>query len=265
MNELQRQSYLNALGLESYVPRWLLPGAPEPVQCDWPVEAAPTEDSAAEPPAVDTSAPTPAKTTEPAQGARALTDVMREMGQVPAAEPASSPEVVAPAQQSALEVQPFTLSIWRSSLPLLVLDARQPRAALPTERLLHNLLCSLGPLFGPSLGTLSPDSVSEEVLSWPLVRTASVKLTAASARDELHTWLEAELERRPVKGLLLMGENAARHFLSEEADLAALWWHKVELEAFGRPALVAPSLVELLQEPSRKLDLWRALQDFLVG
>src|SRR5690625_6050036 len=33
MNELQRQRYLSALGVESYAPRWRLPGAPEPVLC----------------------------------------------------------------------------------------------------------------------------------------------------------------------------------------------------------------------------------------
>ena len=37
MNELQRQAYLSALGIENYAPRWLLPAAPVSAPCVMPV------------------------------------------------------------------------------------------------------------------------------------------------------------------------------------------------------------------------------------
>lgn len=245
MNELQRQSYLSALGLDNYAPRWLLPGAPVSVPCARP-----------EPPRAPVDVPVQAEAeraaVESAPAATPLAEVMREMAGPAASAPAP---VQAPARDTkSPRVAPFTLSIWRSSAPLLVLDARQPRSALPTERLLRNLLAALG--------LLDSASVTEEVLPWPLVAPASAEPGADDARAELHTWLEAELTRRPVRGLLLMGDNAARHLLPTEADLEALRWHKADLPAFDCPALVLPSLVELLQAPLQKRALWRALSVF---
>src|SRR5690625_1511915 len=75
MNELQRQRYLSALGVESYAPRWRLPGAPEPVLCTrLPVAAAEGE-------------PEPANLPADAQPGAASSDVSTELrtlsGRVP--------------------------------------------------------------------------------------------------------------------------------------------------------------------------------------
>jgi hypothetical protein len=43
MNELQRQAYLSALGIENYAPRWFLPSAPVSVACSMPIQLIPTE------------------------------------------------------------------------------------------------------------------------------------------------------------------------------------------------------------------------------
>lgn len=248
MNEYRRQAYLDALGVEQYLPRWRLALAPEPRAC-----ALPAAQSAA-------------RTTEPA-GARAapsgpapVSDVLGSLGEAKA----PPPEAPAPAQPPVEEatgapaverIAPFTLSIWRSSLPLLVLDAREPRSALPTDRLLRNLL--------GALGGSDPASIREEVLPWPLVDHPGMHLSAEDARKELHTWLEAELAARPVGRLLLMGENAARYWLPEGTDLEQARWREHRLESFDRPALMAPSLAELLREPLLKRRLWQALQPWL--
>ena len=44
MQELRRQSYLAALGIDSYFPRWQLANAPLAVQCEWPAERLLAED-----------------------------------------------------------------------------------------------------------------------------------------------------------------------------------------------------------------------------
>jgi hypothetical protein len=245
MNELQRQSYLSALGVESYAPRWLLPGAPKPIQCEMPAlaETAQVVEPATE--AERHEIPTPASS---GKGPKALSEVMSEMAQPDRVPKAPQPIIARAARAAEPAVTPFTLSVWRSSLPILILDAREPRAAIPTERLLRNLL--------RCLGDLDPASVGEEVLACPLVP----KPTVEDARGELSAWLEAELERRPVQKLILMGANAAQYLLPEGMDYSESLWHRVELEAFKRPALVAPSLIELLREPMHKRRLWQAVQ-----
>lgn len=248
MNELQRQHYLSALGVENYAPRWLLPGAPEPRLCTQLPVAAPV----GEPELV--AAPQTAATPARAEGApRALSDVIRQMTDsgdatksgATASAAAPTPQINPIAQPV---VAPFTLSIWRSSLPVLVLDSREPRAAMPTERLVRNLL--------RSLGDLDAASVTEEVMACPLVP----KPTPADVRTELSTWLEAELGRRPVKTVLLMGHNAAHYLVPEDAEQEKLLWQWVPLPGFEFQALITPSLVDLLREPSHKRTLWRALQ-----
>ncbi|MGD8175537.1 hypothetical protein [Marinimicrobium sp. ARAG 43.8] len=258
MNEYQRQAYLDVLGVEQYVPRWQFAQAPEPVTCELSVL---DEVRSVEQPSSETRAASAPQ--KPVTGAAVtppvMTDVLRDMT---APETDRRPRPIdpeaAPVPEKAADaatVAPFKLSIWRSPLPLLVLDAREPKAALPTDRLLHNLLAALGAETG--------QGVSEEVLPWPLINNPKVRLTTEDARQELHSWLEAELRKRPVKHLLLMGENAARHFLPNEQRYDEALWQSFVLPVVDRQALVAPSLAELLRDCSLKRPLWQALQAWL--
>ncbi|WP_027328636.1 hypothetical protein [Marinimicrobium agarilyticum] len=250
MNEYQRQAYLDALGVEQYVPRWLLSVAPEPFACELPAEVA--REPRAERPAPEKAVTAPAAAPTP------VSEVLDGMRQEPsrrrtAEKPTSEPASAAP--EPVERVRPFTLSIWRSPLPVLVLDAREPRSAFPTDRLLRNLLNALGPHDG--------QRVTEEVLPWPLVNNPAVKLTAEDARAELHTWLEAELSNGSVRHILLMGENAARYFLPEGQSYSEVLGQVQDLPRFNVSALVAPSLIELLRDPTRKRPLWQSLQPWL--
>ncbi|WP_347330838.1 hypothetical protein [Marinimicrobium locisalis] len=250
MNEYQRQAYLDALGVEQYVPRWLLTVAPEPRACPLPEEVAPEPQVA---PASDKAAPAP-KSVAPTPVSEVLDGMRREPSRQRAPEK-PTPEPASPAVEPAEPVTPFTLSIWRSPLPVLVLDAREPRAAFPTDRLLRNLLNALGPH--------DAQRVIEEILPWPLVNNPAVRLTAEDARAELHTWLEAELATGSVRYVLLMGANAARYFLPEGQSYSEALGQVQTLSRFNVSALVAPSLIELLRDPARKRSLWQALQAWL--
>ncbi|WP_439509668.1 hypothetical protein [Marinimicrobium koreense] len=250
MNEYQRQAYLDALGMEQYVPRWLMPHAPMPTACELPMVEPPSEAPAlAREPATERA---PAETPRPV--ADFLND-MREPAKPTRREAPPEPERVAAAEPPAERIEPFTLSIWRSPLPILVVDARQPRAAMPTDRLLRNLLQALAPH--------DSQRVSEEVLPWPLVNHKAVRLSADDARAELSTWLETELTNRPVRHLLLMGESAARFLLPEDKPYGEVLWQSLPLSPFDMPTLVAPSLLEILRNPDLKRPLWAAVQPWL--
>lgn len=269
MNEYQRQAYLNALGVDYYVPRWRLPLAPEPVACELPVLVSPENDPSARAEGGIAGPESHQRQAQPHTEPEALRrepapasvdEVLKGMSGRASANERSTAEraaaqVAEQAEPPREKLEPFTLSIWRSPLPLLVLDARVPRAAMPTDRLLRNILQAVQPH--------EAGSVREEVLAWPSVHNPAVHLRVEDAQAELHTWLEIELAQRPVRQLLLMGEKAARFYLPEGTDYRESLWQNIKLEPFNQPALIAPSLLELLREPLLKRDLWRALQPLL--
>lgn len=256
MNEFQRQTYLSALGIENYMPRWRLALAPKPVICELPILVDAGNTVPGEGAETYTSV-SPFAVSEESRSNNenplAVADVLRELqldNKTPlkSAVPVVAPIVSPPTQT----IAPFALSIWRPHAELLVIDSRNPKLALPTELLLNNIMHAV---FGAQtlLG-------KEEVLRWPMVDNTFVSRTIDDARSVLQVWLEVELERRPVKHLLLMGKNAAQYFLPLDADATAVLFQQVNLVELSIPAIVAPSLIELLQQPLLKRDLWLALQ-----
>ena len=260
MNEYQRQAYLSALGVENYMPRWLLAAAPAVKQCDLPVFNFPAEQN--DPRVVPEGSVTQStetsnnllskKTASPLAVADVLRDLSVEL-KPQKAEMAEVQEMPAPAANSEM-IAPFALSIWRPGQELLVIDSRNSRLALPTEKLLSNIL--------PTLLVAAGGAIREEVIRWPLVENAQVARTTADARSALQVWLEVELERRPVKYLLLMGENSTRYLLPEYIAYHNSLWQKPLVENFAGDILITPSLVELLQQPTLKRELWHALQSW---
>lgn len=254
MNEYQRHAYLSVLGVENYVPRWRLPMAPEPIACVFPAYALPAQDAA------QTIAPDHQKTdieiarlnTNPV----VVADVLRDLVEAkkPAPVPTAIPATVE--QKTAEVVPPFALSIWRSRPGLLIIDARNTQLALPTEVLLRNILSAV---YGVPC---SPGD--EEVLRWPLLENSAFSRTAEDARNALQVWLEVELEQRPATHVLLLGTSAARYFLSADVDYAHALWQWLELPLKVQ-ALVAPSLVEFLQQPLLKRRLWQSLSPLLAS
>jgi hypothetical protein len=249
MNEYQRQAYLSGLGLDNYMPRWLLPLAPEPVACVLPsysVTAFAMQDSlpVAANSFIRKTTNESSRITEPSL----VADVIRDLADVK--KTVTPPIVVADAKEREA-VAPFTLSIWRPLTDLLVVDSRNARLALPTELLLSNILRAVR-------GTdVSPGS--EELFQWPFMGNAAVAHTKDDVQSALQVWLEVELERRPVKYLWAFGMDALQYFspkdISPEDDL----WQCRILPASSTQAVLLPSLAELLQQPELKRDLWQCL------
>lgn len=289
MNEMQRQQYLEAIGIDSYMPRWILPVAPRPVACA-PVTARPVESIAANTaplanPAAVVSRVTPAAGL--AQVTAAVADVTAQVSVAPrvaAATPAVPPVAVtetlaALAEPAVTAVKPtaetvinslgvaaetdpqFALSMWRASDDLLVIDSRQAQLALPTEPLLANILLALG---------LRQPLPRAEVLHWPMYDHPLAPKGEAAAKETLMALLEARLEQQPVSYLLLMGAEACHYILPDEllpadspqppASCQALLGKALRLDALKATAIVVPSLSDMLQQPDLKATTWRAIQ-----
>src|SRR5690606_6475032 len=258
MNEYQRQIYLSALGVENYMPRWRLALAPAAVVCDLPAIAADVQHTAPMETAgisIDTDKSDFSQSQAGGGAAPLMADVLRTLTQptLSSIQPSPLPSLSSVRKSLATEQIPaFVLSIWRPVDDVLVIDSRNTQLAFPTEVLLNNILRAVFALQGP----LS----NEEILRWPLVDNVLVARTEDDARSALQVWLEVELERRPARQLLLMGRNATQYFLSPDLSYDDILWQEITLTNSPNRAIVTPSLVDLLQQPILKRDLWRALQ-----
>lgn len=256
VNELQRQAYLSALGIENYMPRLRLPFAPAAIACELPVFAETPAILPRETPVglIASVAGGVAKTTS-ATGNLGAIDILADVNPV-------KKSVVAVNAASILDqletkkipsLEPFTLSIWRPVPGFLIVDTRNSALALPTELLLNNLLRVF----------LSKDKLDlrEEVMRWPMIENRFVSRTADDARNELQTWLAVENELRPVNRLWLMGNNAARYLLTAEINPLDVYWQECSLGSTGSlNAFILPSLNEFLQQPLLKARFWASIK-----
>lgn len=251
MNELQRQAYLSAMGIDGYMPRWCLPCAPEPMACLMPLvlgasailtgkqEADSLElpstvlESGVSPALLDSLINSDIKSKSNSSIVNATT-ILQQLE-----------------EQRAPVVLPFSLSIWRPLSGLLIIDSRNTNLALPTELLLGNILR----IYTGSTSFI----LDEEVMRWPMIENRFVSRTADDARNELQTWLAVENELRPINRLWLMGENAATYLLPKNTDWENSCWKNSTLENLSINALILPSLNCLLQQPQKKAKLWLCL------
>jgi hypothetical protein len=269
MNELQRQHYLSALGVDTYMPRWQLPFAPVSVACemisvvDVHVVASATvnEDnskrmqqklSASE---IKSEAASSEQFNSPAQSNNLLTDILdSKKTPISKPRPVNAVDILAQLDTKPASIEAFSLSVWRPLDEIMIIDSRNSKLALPTELLLNNILRSI--FQNESLNT------QEEILRWPMIENSFAKRTANDARAELQTWLSVQHEIRPVKYLWLMGSNAAIYFLNEQTNFTDSIFQSTNLVDSEVNALVMPSLNEILQSPILKKKIFAALQQY---
>lgn len=251
MNELQRTEYLMALGVTSYMPRFRLPLAPEPVQAPLP----PPVDETPEPPAAAAVMASVASVTEPAlvrpaPAPEQIPEVAPEVGRVIGSITAETRVAPAPARPAAVKppersVSPFVLNCWWLGEELLAVDSREPGTALPVETLFGNIARALG---------WHQLAKERDKLKWPLAENPFAAAAGASdARDTCSSWLEAACSRKPVKSIWLMGSQAQEFCAPVPLEQEVSDWQGVRVIAM-------PSLTELLTEPLRKRDLWQLLR-----
>jgi len=262
MNELQRQHYLSALGVDTYMPRWHLPFAPISVLCELPVAEVETHsleklEVKTELFTAPTYSPPVLKTisSDTSPVSNLIGDILDTKKSVKsAAAPVSAADILAQLDTKPVTIDPFSLSIWRPLDGVMIIDSRNTKLALPTELLLNNILRSVF-----STQAIKPQ---EEVLRWPMIENSFTKRTISDARTELQTWLSVQHEIRPIRYLWLMGSNAASYLLPESVEYTANIFNKIALLDSAVNALILPSLNELLQKPPSKQQLFSALRDY---
>jgi len=279
MLEKQRLIYLDSLGISNYMPRYVLPYAlPSQLLSDELLQE-PTAFSTADisddthPPSVELDS---VSTAPMVDAVNPLADILsvakdgkvKEEKAIVQDEKASQREhTLAETEDSTASRQPlqFTLSIWRIHDDLLVVDSRQPGAALPTDKLLQNILRSIG----YHLAQLP----ASELLRWPLFKSSVLNKQSsedeqAEARAMVQAYISAQCTKVPTKTLLLLGQNAVNFVLAPDVNAESFFEKNkgtaVTLEQWQTTAIITPSLVDMLQEPLQKRVTWTALQTLLT-
>lgn len=267
MNEQRRMQYLDAMGIDMFVPRFVLPAAKSPTQCELPVAKEPANQpsvasvlgdvsaSLAHTPesSVNTGSVSSVATSAASKASLAIVE-QTDKPKTRASQSAAVSNILAEltAKPKPKPVARFYLQLWRVHTDLLVIDSRQPGQALPTEQLLTNLLTAYNQL-GQGL-------TRAEKLQWPVVEDSTKDRSWPAAQEMVQSFLEGRLLSQPVKHILLFGKDAVRAVLGDIEQLKGTercYHHPVD--AFACDAYCMPSLGEILLTPSLKRDVWPLL------
>lgn len=260
MLEKHRLTYLEHLGIDNYMPTYQLPGAK----------------------------PSPAIAIEKLSSVVPIVQDVKEIQVAPIVEVISAPTetpsaiaevLVQPQAESVQKVTPdieavadviktkgrniqFSLSVWRVRDDLLVIDSREAATALPTDKLLFNILQSIG--YG--LAQLP----RADIIKWPLFDHAADEggSDENEARAMVQAFISAQASKASLKYLLLLGADAIDFALSasdvvssgEKATDHSQLMGKTLITQWQSTAVLAPSLADMLREPSKKRLTWQALK-----
>lgn len=254
MYEQTRQQYLDALGVQTYMPKWILPSAPLPVQCDLAavrqvalaVERQPKLPLSVVSAQSETSSDS-AQTSESVEGLLQSMLLTRKSTDIAKPTAALTGLSLLAKQQLQANVHSFALNLWQCTGLIVVAD-RQVEKALPVSVLLNNILVALG----RSLH----DTQKAEIIKWPLENLSAVQAGPADA------YLKSILSARRLAGqettLLCFGEQSCVNFLGQ--DVALYTQQEVALtDKAPLPALGLPSLETLIETPSLKAQVWNAI------
>jgi hypothetical protein len=266
MIEQRRLEYLEAMGIDQFVPRKRLSHAKASVALlrtasdtahAQPAPQQPLAESAPAQPLSNTAsqaaaqAQTQVEAVRPSQaqaGPASIGQLLQQnplLGESAAQIPSSQPSPT-PGKQLR-----FALSLWHLD-NWLIIDSRQSQSALPTDALLANIAFALG---------LPSPIPPADIIHWPLVETPQQPTGWDAAREMMNAFLRQRLNEH--SRLLLLGEaaymacsNATMSFQRALHSSPDDW----APQACGR-WILAPSLAQLLQQPAQKALLWQRLQD----
>ncbi|MGH1372894.1 MAG: hypothetical protein ACRBBW_12700 [Cellvibrionaceae bacterium] len=254
MNEIQRQQYLEAMGVDTYMPRWILPSAATPLACSPVLPRAEQEGSPLASAAQLSSQPSSQSSpSSPGGGASELqaqpltqplvqtqAQAIAPEGSAAAAEaidsgaqaaPKSAPlDVLATIESPAESAKKSAPASAKSILEGLDTAKRpDPRFALSLWRVNDDVMVidsrhselalPTEPLLRNILSALgfAPQPLPKaEVLRWPMFENSYEPQGQEIARETLQAMLEGMLEARSGKYLLLMGAEACHYLLSAE-------------------------------------------------
>ncbi|CAM3756226.1 hypothetical protein [Parendozoicomonas haliclonae] len=274
MNERQRQDYLEAMGIQPWFPRFVLPQAKPSVDCDWDFEADPVPSlqpapvpqavqaavsHTPQPPAQTGGQPTweVAPVSTGGVTPQASSNILSELGfasEEPEAKSSETEKKTASPEATSdiVTAEPFRLAVVDINESCLVVSDL-PWSGLNQftgyhQRLLRNIVRAL---------ELPADQEWKEGLfAWPLL-TDTAPVDRAYAREAVMAYLNNQFGLKRRKTILLFGRNSCTHLWNHEKDFEqCLGVHERDDTRYG----ITSSLGELMSIPSMKADAWANLK-----
>ncbi|WP_394201264.1 hypothetical protein [Marinagarivorans algicola] len=284
MNELNRMQYLDAMGIEMFVPRKILPAAKMSTACavsylsqaqDSALTggmqalavsaqaqlAPPHATGMAEAPEIASSAATREIVTDwlaPSKAANAKHETPVQDSTVQDNTPAERTlqQVVSQKKPQLLR---FNLGLWQLANGALFIDTREPRAALPTTTLLRNIIAAIMPAM------LAEGLPKADTINWPLLESPIANPNElAQAREMTHAFLASRFEKTSPKLMIVMGEQAFDIVAASQGMTTPKYGESVSPTHLPSPVVYLPSLTQLLNEPLLKRFVWPAIAPYFL-
>jgi hypothetical protein len=261
ITENRRRAFLDAMQVTTWLPRTELPfAAPSRPELLQPVEPEfePAPVFELDRP-LDPSAPTPVTATPTVTVSPAADAVRAAMPRIAMPEP-KKPAAKArradslPAEQKAAVPPPrFALQLLRAGNCLLLVElptGESFQSRDPAYLLLKDMLRA-------ARLPDKPQQVGDgEPIRWPLLHRGSLEQGAEAARDYVQGVVAAELEGMGCACIWLVGLPALRFAGEVEMDAC---YRELHIEGIGH-ALAMPGLEQLMEQPSSKAELWKAMR-----
>ena len=244
MDESQRQAYMQAMGVDCYVPRLHLPAALPSVLCEMPVLA-----EVAEANAVTNEVDVPATPMPKAKNGSAAA-MQALLGETKPKQSRQSTQAVV-ATSPAQAIPQFALSIVRGGNILIVDDGLSDQInSAEYLQLLHNLLIALG---------AGKQQLTMDSFIWPMVKNAQIDQTETAARQTLNAFLSKQVDQLKPQYIMVMGEAAANYITDETLTNGSLYTHP----QWQLPLICTHSASPMLADRSLKRAVWNDLQPLL--
>ncbi|MFT3930252.1 MAG: hypothetical protein QM709_08145 [Spongiibacteraceae bacterium] len=234
MIEPLRSQYLAVLGIENYVPRFVLPYAKLSEPCEW-LDA--SIESAMPAVLVDENV-----IAESAVEQNALSEKSVQRAPIIGAEIKRPSRVVenstAKASAAQGEAGPqFALSVVLAAGGILLIDAAPASSAERTafQALLNNMLPALRPAAAQYV---------LDIFLWPMTKQPKISRDADAAKETLSAYLNKQIKQRAIDVVLLLGE-------------AAQQWCVLENEV---RVIKSSSLLACVKDPALKRPLWNDIR-----
>lgn len=262
MNEHTRQAYLEAMDIQTYFPRQILPGAKPSPDYDFPVISTAAAEPHESTPAGAVSASRGIDKTgglEAIEELRSRAPVGRKASVTPIRKEIEAPQDDRATDAAAPAVDPrnnlsFTLRYYRISENLVVLDEVPPQGSRQLGEESLALLRGILKAVGEDGSDLSANF---EEFSWPLQSGYSMKNSPEiEAAKALSGFLQMRHETDGFSNLLVFAGQLEAVLLGKDANIDA----RDSESCRGYFVTVTHSLASMLSVPDLKRDVWQHLQ-----
>lgn len=111
-------------------------------------------------------------------------------------------------------------------------------------------------------GLLNTKLAAAEIQRWPIPGSTSTDQSWHAASSMLLEFLSFRFSQKKPTGFLIFGESAYKAVVNQDDSFESQVYQTIEMSAFSSRALILPALRDFLYEPNSKRALWASINAF---